>query len=94
MAQAFSFALCALRLALCKLVRCSEAIERNEAYESFSAACQEKIMVWNFRIDVKFWLFSLLVFVFDPLNCGMSRTDLLAAEIPAPITITEGKTAQ
>ena len=51
-------------------------------------------MVWGFRIDVKIWLFSLLVFVFDPLNCSMSRTDLLAAEIPAPITITEGKTAQ
>ena len=51
-------------------------------------------MIWSIRRDVKFWLFSLLVFVFDPLKCGMPRTDLLAAEIPAPNTITEGKTAQ
>ena len=50
-------------------------------------------MGWSFRLDVKFWLFSLLVFVFDPLNCGILRTDLLAAEIAAPNTITEGKTA-
>ena len=51
-------------------------------------------MIWSFKRDVKFWLVSLLVFVFDPLTCGMPRTDLLAAEIPALTTITEGKTAQ
>ena len=34
-----SVLLYSLPLALCKLVHCSEAIERNEAYESFSAAC-------------------------------------------------------
>ena len=51
-------------------------------------------MIWNFKRDVKFCLLSLLVFVFDPLKCGMPRTDLLAAEIPAPSTITEGKTTQ
>ena len=51
-------------------------------------------MGWSFRLDVKFWLFSLLVFVLDPLKCGMPRTDLLAAQIPAPTTMTEGKTAQ
>ena len=51
-------------------------------------------MLWSSRLDVKFWLFSLLVIVSDPLRCGMPRTDLLAAEIPALNTITEGKTAQ
>ena len=51
-------------------------------------------MLWSFRLDVKFWLFSLLVIVSDPLRCGMTRTDLLAAEIPAPNSITKGKTAQ
>ena len=51
-------------------------------------------MGWRFSVDVKFWLFSLLVFVFDSLTWVMLGTDLLAAAIPAPNMITEGKTAQ
>jgi hypothetical protein len=51
-------------------------------------------MNWSFRLDVKFLLFSLSVLVFDPLRCAMPKADLLAAEIPAPIMITEGKTTQ
>src|SRR5574341_1020496 len=51
-------------------------------------------MVWRFRLDVKFWLLFLLLIVSDPLRCGLPRTDLLAAEIAAPHTIREGKTAQ
>lgn len=51
-------------------------------------------MIRSSRLERKLLLFFLLVFVLDPLTCGMPRTTLFAAEIAAPRTITEGKTAQ